>query len=157
MKGKQKLSAGILMYRWKHKELQVLLVHPGGPYWANKDAGSWSVPKGEFEAGQDPLENAIREFKEETGQEVSGNFLPLDPLRQKSGKIIYAWIVEGEFDEGNVVSNNFKLEWPPKSGQFKEFPEVDKAGWFTLEEARVKIIPGQTGFLNQLVNKIGAS
>jgi len=143
------LSAGILLYRFK-KEPEFLLVHPGGPFWAKKDPGAWSIPKGEYQPGSDPLEAAKREFEEETGQSISGNFILLTPLKQKSGKIISAWAVEGEFDPVKLHSNTFMMEWPPRSGKQKEFPEVDRAGWFGLDTAREKIIPGQLGFLEEL-------
>jgi predicted NUDIX family NTP pyrophosphohydrolase len=144
-----KHSAGLLMYRRREK-LEVFLVHPGGPFWAKKDAGAWSIPKGEYRPGDDPLAAARREFREETGFSVAGEFIPLTPIKQPSGKIIQAWAVEGDCDAGAIRSNTFTLEWPPRSGHQQEFPEVDRAAWFTLTAAREKIIKGQVGFLEEL-------
>ena len=135
-----KSSAGLLLYRLP---LEVFLVHPGGPFWANKDEGSWSIPKGEFEPSEDPLAAARREFTEETGFTASGEFKRLTPLKQKSGKIVHAWAVEFDCDPTLVRSNTFVFKG-------REFPEVDRAGWFTIEEAKQKILPGQAGFLDQL-------
>ena len=135
-----KSSAGLLLYRLP---LEVFLVHPGGPFWANKDEGSWSIPKGEFEASEDPLAAARREFTEETGFTASGDFKRLTPLKQKSGKIVHAWAVEFDCDPTLVKSNTFVFKG-------REFPEVDRAGWFTMDEAKQKILPGQAGFLDQL-------
>lgn len=143
-------SAGILLYRKTRDEHEVFLVHPGGPFWKNKDAGAWSVPKGEFEDDEEPLVAAKREFREETGIDVDGKFIPLTPVKQKSGKLIYAWALKKNIDPAGIVSNTFSLEWPPKSGKFIEVPEVDRGGWFTMEEARSKIIPGQVPILNEL-------
>lgn len=145
-----KHSAGLLMYRRRRGELEVFLVHPGGPFWAKKDAGAWSIPKGEYRPGEDPLAAARREFREETGFAVAGEFIPLTPLTQPSGKIIQAWAVEGDCDAAAIRSNTFTLEWPPRSGLQPEFPEVDRAAWFTLTAAREKIIKGQVGFLEEL-------
>jgi predicted NUDIX family NTP pyrophosphohydrolase len=150
---KARLSAGILMYRKNKDHIEVLLVHPGGPYWAKKDMGAWSVPKGEFEEG-DPLTHARREFEEETGRKISGDFKALTPLKQKSGKLIHAWMIEGDFDPGELQSNLFKMEWPPRSGKFREFPEVDRAEWFSIQAAVEKIVPGQAGFIEELARKI---
>ena len=144
-----KKSAGLLMFRRKNAFIEVLLVHPGGPFWSKKDLGSWSLPKGEYE-DEDPLQVARREFEEETGYPVTGNFLPLTPLRQSSGKIVSAWAVEGNCDAAGIKSNTFLLEWPPRSGRQQEFPEVDRADWFSLSLAREKILKGQAGFLDQL-------
>jgi predicted NUDIX family NTP pyrophosphohydrolase len=145
-----KRSAGMVLYRVRDGDLEVFLVHPGGPYWSNKDDGAWSIPKGEFEEGEDPLTAARREFREETGFEVSGPFRALSPLKQPSGKVIHAWAVEGDIDPARVASNTFSMEWPPHSGKQRDFPEVDKAGWFSLATAPKKMIPGQRGFLDQL-------
>jgi predicted NUDIX family NTP pyrophosphohydrolase len=144
-----KHSAGLLMYRRRRGELEVFLVHPGGPFWAKKDAGAWSIPKGEYRPGEDPLTAARREFREETGFSVAGEFIPLTPLKQPSGKIIQAWAVEGDCVAA-VCSNTFTLEWPPRSGHQQAFPEVDRAAWFTLTAAREKISKGQVGFLEEL-------
>jgi predicted NUDIX family NTP pyrophosphohydrolase len=144
-----KKSAGLLMFRRTNALVEVLLVHPGGPFWSKKDLGSWSLPKGEYE-DEDPLQVARREFEEETGYQVTGDFLPLMPLRQSSGKIVTAWAVEGNCDAAGIKSNTFLLEWPPRSGRQQEFPEVDRAEWFSLSLAREKILKGQAGFLDQL-------
>ena len=138
------------MYRFRGGVLEVFLVHPGGPYWAKKDLGAWSLPKGEYTPDEDALAAARREFTEETGFPAEGEFLPLTPLKQPSGKIIAAWAFQGDCDPGGIKSNTFSLEWPPRSGRQEEFPEIDRAGWFTLEEAKVKIIKGQMGFLEEL-------
>ncbi len=148
-----KKSAGLIVYREANATLEVLLVHPGGPFWSNKDDGAWSIPKGEIEEDEEALSVALREFKEETGSEISGDFIPLDPLRQPGGKFIYAWTVEGNFDPVKLSSNTFWLEWPPKSGRQKEYPEVDRAAWFSIEAAMKKILKGQQGFLQQLQEK----
>lgn len=144
------VSAGILLFRFRGGALEVFLVHPGGPYWRNKDAGAWSIPKGLLEPGDDALAAAKREFLEETGTAPNGEFIALLPLRQRSGKIVHAWAVEGDIDAASVVSNAFSMEWPPRSGTMQQFPEVDRGGWFTLDAAREKILPGQRGFLEQL-------
>jgi predicted NUDIX family NTP pyrophosphohydrolase len=150
-----RLSAGLLLYRRRRGVVEVFLVHPGGPFWAGKDAGSWSLPKGEFSPGEDPLAAARREFGEETGFTAAGEFLPLTPLKQPSGKIIQAWAVAGDCDPSALRSNTFTLEWPPRSGRRQEFPEVGRAGWFTLSTAREKIIKGQAGFLEELRQMLG--
>ena len=148
--GTKKLSAGILLYRLEG-EVQVFLVHPGGPFWARKDEGAWSIPKGEYEAGEDPLTVATREFQEETGFKIDGTFYPLTPLKQPNGKVISAWAVAGDIDAAALTSNTFTMEWPPKSGRTREFPEVDRGAWFDLPTARIKLLPGQRGFLDQLL------
>jgi predicted NUDIX family NTP pyrophosphohydrolase len=145
-----KKSAGILAYQFLGGELQFFLVHPGGPFWAKKDAGAWTIPKGEFE-DEEPLMAAKREFHEETGMSIDGEFTRLAPVTLKSGKIVHAWAVEADLDATKVVSNTFSMEWPPKSGKLGEFPEVDRAGWFTFEEAMKKINPAQAGFIRKLV------
>jgi predicted NUDIX family NTP pyrophosphohydrolase len=144
-------SSGLLLYRRAAGGLEVLLVHPGGPFWARKDAGAWSIPKGEVAAGEDLLDAAIREVREELGSTMGGRFIALAPQRQRGGKIVHAWAVEGSFDPAALVSNTFELEWPPRSGRRQAFPEVDRAAWFDLDEARVKILAGQAGFLDELV------
>jgi predicted NUDIX family NTP pyrophosphohydrolase len=143
-------SAGILLYRRTGKETEFFLVHPGGPFWKNKDVGAWSVPKGEFEDNEDPLLAAQREFEEETGIVINGNFVELTPVKQKSGKVVYTWACEGDIDHTIIQSNTFPIEWPPKSGKFIEIPEVDKGGWFIYNEAREKLIPGQLPILEEL-------
>jgi len=146
----QKTSAGLLMYRVKERGIEVFLVHPGGPFWAKKDLGAWSIPKGEPDPAEAPLNAAIREFEEETGIKPSGAFAELAPIRQKAGKTVLAWAFEGDADPETVRSNSFPMEWPPRSGLWKEFPEVDRAAWFPLAEARQRINPGQVELLSQL-------
>ena len=145
-----KKSAGLLMFRRRQGSVEVFLVHPGGPFWTKKDEGAWSIPKGEYDPGEDPLEAAQREFQEETGFAVDGEFLPLAPRKQPSGKIISAWALEGEGDASAIQSNKFSMEWPPRSGKHQEFPEVDRAGWFSLSAAKEKILKGQAPFLEEL-------
>lgn len=149
-----KISAGVLLYRSTDRGLEVLLVHPGGPYWANKDLGSWSIPKGEATEGEDLLAAAHREFREETGASAEGPVFALGKLRQRSGKIVHAWAVQGDFDPHVLHSNTFELEWPRGSGEMRAFPEVDRAAWFDLTEARRRILPGQAGFLDALVDHL---
>ena len=151
-----KESAGLLVYRKRAAELEVLLVHPGGPFWQKKEAGAWSIPKGELEPGEDPLACARREFTEELGQAVEGEFLPLQPVKQKSGKLVRAWAIEGEVDSQNFRSNTFTMEWPPRSGRMQQFPEVDRAGYFSLSEAKVKINPAQAALIDELENLRGS-
>jgi predicted NUDIX family NTP pyrophosphohydrolase len=131
-----------------------MLVHPGGPFWAKKDEGAWSIPKGLFEENEDPLDAAKREFKEETGFEVEGEFIDLGELKQPSKKIIHAWALEKDLDETKIVSNTFTLEWPKNSGRLQEYPEIDKADWFEIEQAKKKILKGQVGFIERLVEII---
>jgi predicted NUDIX family NTP pyrophosphohydrolase len=145
-----KLSAGLLLFRRRENRIEVFLVHPGGPFWAKKDLGAWSLPKGEYTDGEDPLSAARREFEEETGLRPEGAFLPLGQIRQAGGKLVSAWAFEGDFDAATLKSNTFSIEWPPKSGKMCEFPEVDRAGWFSLEQARSKILPGQVNLLDTL-------
>jgi predicted NUDIX family NTP pyrophosphohydrolase len=149
-----KHSAGLLMHRRRAGRLEVFLVHPGGPFWKNKDAGAWSIPKGEFGPGDDALAAARREFLEETGFEARGEFFPLTPVTQAGGKVVQAWAVEGDLDPEKIKSNTFWLEWPPNSGKEQEFPEVDKAGWFGLEEAKGKINKAQVRLLEELEAKL---
>lgn len=150
----EKVSAGLLLYRLSNSVLQVLLVHPGGPFWQNKENGAWSIPKGGINAGEDPLEAAKREFKEETGFDCQGTFIRLKPIKQKSGKTVHAWAFQGDCDPARVRSINFEMEWPPYSGQMKSFPEVDRAAFFNLAEAKRKIIPAQASFISELVEKL---
>jgi predicted NUDIX family NTP pyrophosphohydrolase len=150
----EKRSYGLLMFRRRGRAVEVFLVHPGGPYWTNKDSGAWSIPKGEIDPGEGGLEAARREFHEETGFQSEGPFIPLKPIRQPSGKIIHAWAFQGDGDVADIRSNTFTMEWPPRSGTYQEFPEVDRAGWFTLETATEKIIHGQAGFLQELTGLI---
>jgi predicted NUDIX family NTP pyrophosphohydrolase len=145
-----KKSAGLLMFRRRQGFIEVFLVHPGGPFWAKKDEGAWSIPKGEYAPGEDPLEAAKREFQEETGFPSAGEFLPLTSRKQPSGKIISAWALEGDADASAIQSNSFSLEWPPRSGKQQEFPEVDRAGWFSILAAKEKILKGQAPFLDEL-------
>jgi predicted NUDIX family NTP pyrophosphohydrolase len=150
-----KRSAGLLVYRRRSGACEVFLVHPGGPFWQSRDLGAWSVPKGEFTPDEDPLDAARREFVEETGVEMSGDFLSLVPIRQPGGKTIDAWAVEGDCDPTTIKSNTFAVEWPPRSGHVREFPEVDRAAWFVIDEARERITKGQRGFLDQLHALLG--
>ncbi|MGD2090559.1 MAG: NUDIX domain-containing protein [Candidatus Aminicenantes bacterium] len=153
-----KHSAGILMYRFREGSLEVFLVHPGGPFWTKKDDGAWSIPKGEFDIEkEDPLEAAKREFEEETGYALAGDFTPLDSLRQSSMKIVHAWAVAGDCDAAKIRSNTFSMEWPPRSGKQQEFPEVDRAGWFDIETAKIKILKGQKSFIDRLLEKMEKS
>jgi predicted NUDIX family NTP pyrophosphohydrolase len=151
-----KLSAGLLVYRRRSGGIQVLLVHPGGPYWAKRDDGAWSIPKGEHTPGEHPLEVARREFREELGATPpAGEPVGLGELRQPSGKVVSAWALEGDLDVEEVDSNTFEVEWPPRSGRMREFPEVDRAGWFDLDTARRKLLSGQVGFLERLSKAVG--
>ncbi|WP_339627874.1 NUDIX domain-containing protein [uncultured Maribacter sp.] len=149
-----KISAGIILYRLNNSDTEVLLVHPGGPFWVKKNMGSWSIPKGEIEPEEDLLEAAIRETKEETGIKSKGKFIALSPLKQKSGKIIHAWALQGNFDPLDLKSNSFEMIWPPKSGKNNVFPEIDKAAWFPLKEAKLRIVPGQIPFITELENLV---
>lgn len=148
-----KRSAGLLMYRRKDV-LEVLLVHPGGPFWAKKDLGAWSIPKGEYTADEEPLAAARREFEEETGFPASGDFRELGELKQPGGKIVSAWAFEGDCDATKLHSNTFVMEWPPRSGRQVEFPEVDRAAWYSIDEARQRLLPGQRVFLERLTTRI---
>lgn len=143
-------SAGILLYQILNNQLQVFIVHPGGPYFLNKDSGVWSIPKGELNDDEEPLTAAKREFEEETGQPVNGEFIPLEPIKQKGGKIVQAWAVNGNIDPEMIVSNTFKMEYPYKSGKWIEVPEIDKAGWFDLETAKVKMNAAQVALVEEL-------
>jgi predicted NUDIX family NTP pyrophosphohydrolase len=150
-----KLSAGILLYRRGGSGLEVLLAHPGGPFWARKDAGAWSIPKGQVELNEDPLQAAVREFHEEMGQDVSGPFITLGTLVQPSRKTILVWAAEGRFDPALLRSNTVTIEWPKGSGRLQTFPEVDRAAWFDVSEAKHRILAGQAGFLDALLAALG--
>jgi predicted NUDIX family NTP pyrophosphohydrolase len=145
------------MYRRRGGSIEVLLAHPGGPFWSRKDAGAWSIPKGGFEPPEEALDAARREFREETGWEACGELKPLTPLKQPSGKLIHAWAFEGDCDPATLRSEKFAMEWPPKSGRQAEFPEIDRAAWFGLDEAARRILPGQAGFLTELVKLLAAT
>ncbi|MDQ6776879.1 MAG: NUDIX domain-containing protein [Actinomycetota bacterium] len=148
-------SAGIVLYRGSAPELEVLLVHPGGPLWARRDAAAWSIPKGEYEDGEEPVAAALREFAEELGSPPpEGELTDLGEVRQRSGKLVHAWAVRGDLDASQVRSDTFTLEWPPRSGRMSEFPEVDRAQWFALEEARARINPGQVPLLDRLAQAL---
>jgi len=150
-------SDGILLFRFRNERLEVMLVHPGGPIWTKKDYGVWSIPKGLPEGHEKPLETAKREFKEETGFEVDGEFIDLGELNQSSKKTVHVWALEKDLDITNVVSNTFMLEWPKNSGKVQEFPEVDKASWFDIEISKKKIRKGQIGFIDRLIRIINYS
>ncbi|HEY1240308.1 MAG TPA: NUDIX domain-containing protein [Bryobacteraceae bacterium] len=150
-----KRSAGIVLYRRVGGEIELLLVHPGGPFWKTRDLGAWSIPKGEYAPGEDPLAVAMREFEEETGVRPRGEFQPLGEVMQKGGKIVAAWAVEGDLDPATINSNTFEIEWPPKSGRKEIFPEVDRAAWFSPDQARAKILSSQAPFIARLIEMIG--
>ena len=147
-------SAGILVYKFRKGQPQVFLVHPGGPFWAKKDKGAWSIPKGICEGNETSIDAAKREFKEETGFDINGKFIDLGEIRQSSGKIVHVWAVQGNVDPKRIKSNTFKLEWPKGSGKIKEFPEIDRGEWFPVEIAKEKIVKGQKGFLDRLLEKL---
>jgi predicted NUDIX family NTP pyrophosphohydrolase len=153
---RRKQSAGLLMYRRRGDALEVLLVHPGGPFWARRDEGAWTIPKGEIIQGSDanPLATACREFEEETGMAPKGPFVALTPVRQKGGKVVHAWAFTGDCDPTTLRSNMFTMEWPPRSGKFAEFPEVDRAAFFGLAAARSKLNPAQVAWLDELVRAL---
>lgn len=148
-----KRSAGLLMYRRRNDLVEVLLAHPGGPFWTKKDLGAWSIPKGEFDSEEDSLAAAKREFAEETGIVPEGDFMALGEVKQAGGKIVTAWAVEGDCDASSLKSNMFSVEWPPRSGRMAEFPEVDRWEWFSVDEARERILAGQKAFLKRLVER----
>jgi predicted NUDIX family NTP pyrophosphohydrolase len=155
-----KKSAGILLYRQSadKSDFEVLLVHPGGPFWRKKDEGAWTIPKGEFTDDEDPLTAAKREFKEETGSEApAGKYIQLTSIRQKGGKVVHPWAIEASFDPATLQSNSFEMEWPPKSGKLESFPEIDRAEWFTPEVAMSKILPGQQELIGELLRILGFS
>ena len=149
-----KLSAGLLMYRRRSGGLEVFLVHPGGPFWVKKDMGAWSIAKGEYAEGEEPLAAARREFQEETGFCADGGFVELGAVKQAGGKVVRAWAVEGDCDPAALKSNLFEMEWPPRSGRKAEFPEVDRAGWFSMAEARERILEGQVPLLEALTSRL---
>jgi predicted NUDIX family NTP pyrophosphohydrolase len=152
-----KRSAGILLYRVRGGATEVLLVHPGGPFWANKDLGAWSIPKGEYEQGDDPLACALREFEEETGQQPPrAGLLELGTVRQRGGKVLTAWAAAGDLDPAAISSNTFSMVWPPRSGARKEFPEVDRAGWFHVDAAREKLLGAQVELVDRLLVALAA-
>jgi predicted NUDIX family NTP pyrophosphohydrolase len=150
----QKQSAGLLLYRRSFSTIEIFLVHPGGPFWKNKDEAAWSIPKGEFDDSEEPLQAATREFLEETGIAVSGNFMKLNPVIQKGGKKVFAWALEKNIDAANIHSNTFEMEWPPKSGKFQSFPEIDRGAWFTIDVAKEKINKMQADLIEQLTIKL---
>jgi predicted NUDIX family NTP pyrophosphohydrolase len=151
-----KRSAGILLYRLAGEAPEVLLVHPGGPFWARRDDAAWSIPKGEYEEGEDPRASALREFEEETGTALAAtDLIELGSVRQKGGKVVTAWAAEGDLDAAAVRSNTFTMEWPPRSGRTAEFPEIDRAEWFDVEAARRKLIGAQAGLLDRLLERLG--
>ena len=145
-----KRSAGLLLYRRRAGTLEVFLVHPGGPFWAKKDAGAWTIPKGEIDEGEDELAAARRETAEETGFAPEGDFMALPPIRQKAGKVVVAWAIEAECDPSQLRSNLFSMEWPPRSGRMAEFPEIDRGAWFSMDEARGKLLEAQLPLLDSL-------
>jgi len=154
-KAKAVHSGGILLYRVRNGNIEVMLVHPGGPFWAKKDDGAWSIPKGLFEEREEPLAAALREFREETGFAVEGSLVELGELKQPGGKIVHAWAAEGDLDTAQIRSNTFTLEWPPNSGYLREYPEIDRGQWFAIDVARKKILPGQATFLDRLADRLG--
>jgi predicted NUDIX family NTP pyrophosphohydrolase len=149
-----KTAAGLLLYRRRSLGVEVLLAHPGGPFWARKDLGAWTIPKGEIDPGEDPVSAARREFREEIGLDVTAPVEPLGQIKQPGGKIVLIWTAEGDFDPARLASNTFEMEWPKGSGHMRIFPEVDRAAWFDLGEARRRILPGQAPFLEALVTSL---
>lgn len=150
-------SAGLLLYRVRDGRLELFLAHPGGPNWAKKDDGVWSIPKGLIDPDEDPLAAARREFHEETGHIIDGEFISLGELKQKGNKIVHAWAVAGDIDAESIKSNTYAVQWPPKSGQWWRYPEIDRAGWFGVADARRKILPGQAGFIDRLIELLDES
>jgi predicted NUDIX family NTP pyrophosphohydrolase len=149
------VSAGVVLYRRERERLELFLVHPGGPFWSRKDVGAWSFPKGEYQEGEDPASVARREFHEETGFTVQGELVALEPIRQKGGKVVQLFATEGDCDATAIRSNTFTMEWPSKSGRTAEFPEVDRAGWFSPAQARVKLNPAQAGAVDEICARLG--
>jgi predicted NUDIX family NTP pyrophosphohydrolase len=152
-----KQSAGLLMFRHRNAAIEVFLVHPGGPFWARKDLGAWTIPKGEYSAGEQPLDAAQREFTEETGFPAEGTFLELGTIRQAGGKLVSIWAFEGDCDPAALVSGTFQMEWPPRSGRQAEFPEVDRGAWFSFAEARQRLLQSQVPVLEMLAKRLGAA
>jgi len=150
----KKQSAGILPYKFEKGQLFFFIAHPGGPFYRKKDDGFWTIVKGELDEGEEPLAAAIREFKEETSIKITGEFLPLTPLKQKSGKLVHVWAIETDFNTENIKSNTFQLEWPPKSGKMIDVPELDKFEWFDVDTTVRKLLPGQVGFVEEVMEKI---
>jgi predicted NUDIX family NTP pyrophosphohydrolase len=150
-----KVSAGLLMYRTRDGDFEFLLAHPGGPFWKDRDAGAWTIPKGEIQPGEEPLAAAQREFEEEVGFKPHGNFIALAPITQRGGKIVHAWAFEGDCDPSRLNSNTFKMEWPPRSGRFEDCPEVDRADFFRMAEAKIRINQAQIAFLEELKRMFG--
>jgi predicted NUDIX family NTP pyrophosphohydrolase len=148
-----KVSAGLLLYRVREGDLEFLLAHPGGPFWQNRDLGAWTIPKGEIQAGEEPFAAAKREFEEEVGFKPEGDFIALTPIQQKGGKIVHAWAFAGDCDPASIRSNTFQMEWPPNSGCFQTCPEIDRAGFFRINEAKQKINPAQAALLDELERK----
>jgi predicted NUDIX family NTP pyrophosphohydrolase len=149
-------SAGLLLYRVHDAAMEVMLVHPGGPFWARRDDGAWTIPKGEFDVNESPLTAARREFREETGADVAGPFRTLQPVRQAGGKRVHAFAVEADFDPATLTSNTFEIEWPPRSGRLQRFPEADRAAWFTFAQAATKLHPAQRAWLDELATHLGS-
>jgi predicted NUDIX family NTP pyrophosphohydrolase len=145
-----KKSAGILAFRRRDGDMEIFLMHPGGPFWKNKDAGAWSIPKGEIDETESEIDAAKREFEEETGTKVNEGLIPLQPIRQKNGKLVIAWAIEQDIDAAGITCNLFEMEWPPRSGKFQQFPEMDRADWFSVTAAKEKIIPAQAALIGQL-------
>ena len=152
-----KKSGGLLVFRFRDRVIEIFLVHPGGPFFKNKDLGAWSIPKGEFDENENAFDAAVREFEEETGIKLKGKFIELSPVTQKSGKTVFAWAIESDIDCSLIKCNTFKLEWPPKSGKIREFPEIDKGEWFKVDQARLKINQSQFAFIEELLKKLNIS
>jgi predicted NUDIX family NTP pyrophosphohydrolase len=152
-----KKSSGILLYRLSNKRIEFFLIHPGGPFFIKKDLGTWSIPKGEFSETENAFDAAIREFKEEVGVDLAGKAIELSSIKQKGGKQVFAWAMEGDLDPQKISSNTFTLEWPPKSGKFRDYPEVDKGKWFDYDTAKQKLNPAQVLFLEELIKKLNLS
>ena len=152
-----RISAGVIPFRRTQGALEVFLVHPGGPFWKNRDLGAWSIAKGEAGEGEDLLQTARREFNEETGVSLEGDFIALAPIKQAGGKVVHAWAIECDFDAGAITSNEFSLKWPPRSGVMRRFPEVDRGQWFGVAEAGIRVLAGQRGLIDELQQKLAAA